>query len=85
MNFGEALAVIKGGGSVARSGWNGKRMHVYLEDGYSMKVGGGAFKGRVQEIEPVLVLFNAQQKHQPGWVPSQPDMLADDWMEVEPR
>ena len=33
MNFGEAVEVLKAGGRVARAGWNGKGMFLYLEEG----------------------------------------------------
>lgn len=79
MNFGQALDEMKKGLCVARSGWNGKNMHIYLEDGYSHKIGAGVFKGTGRTYEPVVTLFTAQGTHQPGWVCSQPDMLADDW------
>lgn len=84
MNFGEAIAAMKSGQLVQRAGWNGKGMHVYLEDGYTTVIRGGVFKGTTRTYEPVIVMFTAQGKHQPGWLASQPDMLADDWQIVEP-
>ena len=30
MNFGEALEALKAGKKVARAGWNGKGMYIYL-------------------------------------------------------
>jgi hypothetical protein len=72
MNFGDAIAVLKGGGKVARRGWNGpgqwlalqvpdehskmKRPYIYISP-----VGGG--------LVP--------------WLASQSDMLAEDWETVE--
>jgi len=76
MNFGDAIAALKKGEMVRRAGWNGK-MHLYLEDGFTMPIRGGVYK------EPVIVLFTAQQEHQPGWLASQADMLADDWQRVD--
>lgn len=84
MTFGDAIGLLKQGKMVQRAGWNGKGMHVYLEDGYETKVGAGAFKGAVRKYAPSLVLFNAQGVHQPGWNASTPDVLADDWQEVTP-
>lgn len=83
MNFGKAIEVLKAGQMVRRTGWNGKGMHLYLEDGFSMPIRGGAFKGSVRQYEPVICMFTAQQKHQPGWLASQADMLADDWETVD--
>ena len=33
MDFGEAIKALKEGKKVARKGWNGKRMYLYLADG----------------------------------------------------
>lgn len=66
-NFGEAIAHLKAGGAVARKGWNGKGMYLYLE---SKRIG----------FEPCICMFNAEGKNQPGWVASQPDMLSEDWV-----
>lgn len=79
MTFGEALQQLKLGKSLARVGWNAKKMHIYLEDGYTETIPAGVFKGEKRVYEPVVTLFNAQGHHQPGWVCSQADMLADDW------
>lgn len=67
MNFGEALAEIKVGGLVQRAGWNGKGMYIYL----------CKFQGDI--FEPAINMRTAQKLHQPGWLASQADMLADDW------
>ena len=69
MNFGEAIEAMKGGCPVARSGWNGKDMHIFLERNIAAP----------GEYEPVIVMWTAQKKYQPGWLASQPDMLAEDW------
>nr|DAF93381.1 MAG TPA: Protein of unknown function (DUF2829) [Myoviridae sp. ctshb19] len=65
--YSKALAAIKEGRSVRRAGWNGKNQHVYLENFDGMK------------YEPCFILFNAQEKYQPGWVPSMGDLMAEDW------
>jgi len=83
MNFGQALEALKEGKWVQRAGWNGKDMHIYLEDSLSVTFGDGAFKGQTRKYEPCIVMFTAQGKHQPGWLASQPDMLAEDWQIVE--
>lgn len=83
MRFGEAFELIRGGAAcIRRAGWNGKNQHVYVEDSLSYTVGDGVFKGTRREYLPVLVLFNAQGQHQPGWVPSMGDLFAEDWEEV---
>lgn len=83
MNFGDAIAALKNGEMVRRAGWNGKGMHLYLEDGFTMPIRRGVYKGAQRTYEPVIVMFTAQQKHQPGWLASQADMLADDWQRVD--
>jgi hypothetical protein len=70
LTFGEALEELKAGNSVARSGWNGRDMHIYYLDGLNV---------RGTPLEPCIVMYTAQKKHQPGWLASQADMLADDW------
>lgn len=83
MNFGQAIEALKQGRSVRRLGWNGRGMHIYLEDGFSMNVAAGVYKGAVRQYEPVICMYTAQGKHQPGWLASQADMLAEDWESLD--
>jgi hypothetical protein len=83
MNFGQAIEALKAGRMVRRTGWNGKGMHIYLEDSFSMPIRGGIHRGAVRQYEPAICLFTAQGTHQPGWTASQADMLADDWQELD--
>ena len=76
MDFGEALSALKDGEAIARSGWNGKNMYLYLEKFVWLTPD--------ERYEPVIVMFTAQGKHQPGWLASQADMLAEDWSTVDP-
>lgn len=80
MNFGQALEALKEGKSVQRQGWNGKGMHVYLQEGYAATI-----HGKVKAIEGTLCMYTAQGTHQPGWLASQADMLAEDWTTIEVR
>ena len=82
MNFGQAIEAMKSGALVQRGGWNGKGMHVYLEDGNHLPLSSGIEKGTTRKYEPVIVLFTAAGTHQPGWNASTPDVLAEDWQEV---
>jgi hypothetical protein len=83
MNIGEAVELLKHGQCVRRSGWNGKGMHIYLEDKYSWHLpkvkAAGVFAGQTREYAPVVCLYTAKGIHQPGWVCSQDDLLATDW------
>jgi hypothetical protein len=79
VNFGQAIEALKAGRLVRRAGWNGKGMHIYLEDGFEAFIRAGLFKGQKRKTDPVIYLFTAQKTHQPGWNASQADMLAEDW------
>lgn len=68
MNFGQAIELVKSGKRVARAGWNGKGMYIYLR--------------REDDYDPCLVMYTAQRTLQPGWLASQADILADDWCDL---
>lgn len=76
MNFGDALAALKRGELISRAGWNGKKMYLYLQ---SYAIG-----NTNQTLQPCIIMYTAEQKHQPGWLASQADMLAEDWCIFEP-
>lgn len=86
MNIGQVVEALKKGEWVRRAGWNGKKMHIYLEDELESTIGSRSerldrFK---RKVHPYLVLFTAAGTHQPGWNASTPDLLADDW-EIVPE
>lgn len=97
MNFGLATEAMKKGCKVARAGWNGKGQWVVMMPALYLppfncqepgaKVNDRTAKhigeGTPLDSQPYFALFNAQQKWQPGWVPSVLDCLSDDWMVVE--
>lgn len=72
MDFGQAVQALKDGKRVAREGWNGKGMYLYLERFPHLP-------GHTTPFEPCVVMFTADKKYQPGWLSSQADMLAEDW------
>jgi hypothetical protein len=80
MNFSQALHLIKNGGKVRRAGWNGKGMYIYLMEFGLLNI--STITLGMTQLEPCICMYTAQQKYQPGWLASQPDMLADDWEEV---
>lgn len=82
MKIGEAVEAMKQGMRVRRAGWNGKGMHVYLEDAFGVVIPHPR-EAHSREYEPVICMFTAQGKHQPGWLASQSDLLADDWEVVD--
>lgn len=86
MNFGQALEEVKSGSKIARSGWNGANQFVIKAGGYTVdeaRPGSDydcdGIKGQLT-IAPHLNLNNAQGIMQPGWVPSQGDLFAEDWI-----
>ena len=87
MNFGDALVALKQGQRVARKGWNGKDMYVFLADDVEFNTDAdiSEFYGSADGVyvARMLVLRTAQGNFQPGWLASQADMLAEDWYIVE--
>ena len=85
MNFGLAIEALKKGLRVARNGWNGKGMYVFLayEADFVTDADLSAFDQLEVEVGDMLVMKTAQNTFQPGWLASQSDMLADDWYIVE--
>ena len=83
LNFGQALDAIKAGKRIARTGWNGKGMFVYLVPPASYPVQTGAAKAHFGA--GAMVPYNAYMaiKNVDGtvstWVPSVNDCLATDW------
>ena len=80
MTFGDALEALKIGKKVARTGWNGKGMYLYLADGNLLteEIGDGNYP-----FTDTVVMKTADNKYCIGWLASQTDMLAEDWCIVE--
>lgn len=97
LNFGEALQELKAGKKVARAGWNGKGMWIVLMPSLYLppynsqdtvrKVNDRTAKhigeSKPLDSQPYISMWTAQEKWQPGWLASQADMLAEDWVVVE--
>lgn len=85
MTFGDALEALKQGQRVARKGWNGKNMYVFLvyEPDFVTDADISEFNQLDVEVADMLVMKTAQNTFQPGWLASQADMLAEDWYIVE--
>ncbi|MCI1898526.1 MAG: DUF2829 domain-containing protein [Enterobacter sp.] len=82
LSFGLAVEALKLGKRVTRTGWNGKGQYVILIPGdHLARSAGYGFGEAIGEFSfgSVMALKNAQNIMQPGWVPSQGDVLADDW------
>ena len=92
LNFGDAIKALKEGRKVARKGWNGKNMYLWLKPAATIKAewckdpmlkeivdsnGGEA------EALGTICMKTADNKILTGWSASQTDMLCEDWMVVE--
>lgn len=86
MDFSEALKCLKNAEPVAREGWNGKGMFVYLVPGNRYPPTTQAGHDIAEHHEDGLVPYKAYLaiKSVDGevapWLPSQTDVLADDWV-----
>lgn len=80
LTFGGALEALKAGKKVARTGWNGKGMYLYLADGklLTQEIGDGSYP-----FTDSIVMKTADDRFCIGWLASQTDMLAEDWHIVE--
>lgn len=97
MSFGHAIKAAKDGYKIGRAGWNGKNMFVaymsalhlppFNTQGTDRKVNDRTAKwigeDKPLNSQPYFAMYNAQEEWIVGWVASQSDMLADDWMIVE--
>ena len=83
--FSEALYRLKQGQKVARAGWNGKGMFLFLADNIEFHTDADMSCVRHLEGEltlPAIVLKTADDQFCVGWLASQTDLLADDWQIV---
>ena len=77
-DFAVALRELKEGSKVARSGWNGKGLWLELQrpNAHSKMT-----------LPYIFISYPEDAQNTPGarvpWLPSQTDLLADDWMIVE--
>ena len=85
MSFGDALEAMKNGERVAREGWNGKDMYIFIacEPDFVTDADISAFDNQDVETGDVICMKTAQNTFQLGWLASQADMLAEDWYIVE--
>ncbi len=86
LTFGLALDALKAGKKVARKGWNGKGMWLVLLRVVScstIRYDKDALENRGDlKMQDCIGMKTAQGTMQPGWLASQPDMLAEDWVIV---
>ena len=88
MNFGQAIEALKLGSKVAREGWNGKGMYLWLlpativkkewvKDPMLLSVFGD--RDELSCLGSIRML-TATGEVLTGWLASQSDILAEDWV-----
>jgi hypothetical protein len=98
LDFGQALDAMKRGHRVARAGWDGRGMFVYLVPGSTVdfeKLRGpareaavkateieGGTQGSARYVNAHVDMKDAHGQLVIGWLASQTDMLAEDWFVV---
>ena len=87
MSFGMAVEAVKKGHKVARSGWNGKGMFLFLVPRSTFKVSRAPLlsvypEGTEINYHAHIDMKTADDKVVP-WLASQTDVLADDWYIVD--
>ena len=79
--FGDAIKYIKRGFKVKRLGWNGKNQHIELAKNISyISPDGVVTNCNHRAIGNYAIAFVGTSGIQMGWLASQADMLADDWV-----
>ena len=87
--FGMAIEALKQGRRVTRRGWNGKGMWLWLKPATTVKVDWChdpklkhicEINGGEVEALGSICMKTADNKVLTGWLASQTDMLADDWI-----
>ncbi|RLA81874.1 MAG: DUF2829 domain-containing protein [Epsilonproteobacteria bacterium] len=86
-DFGEAIRFMKQGKKVARKGWNGKNMFLFLVPGSNFKVNRAPLLGIYEEgteinYQPHIDMKTADDTIVP-WLASQSDILAEDFKIIE--
>lgn len=92
MDFGKAIENLKEGKKVARLGWNGLNMFLWLKPATTIKSEWckdpilksvvDANGGQMEAVSTIC-MKTANNKIVTGWLASQTDMLADDWVIVQ--
>ena len=82
-SFGDAIKYVKRGLKVTRKGWNGKNQYIQLAKGISYTFGDEIVNCEHNAIGNMAIAFVGTSGVQMGWLASQADMLADDWIFAE--
>lgn len=86
MDFGAALHEVRCGARVAREGWNGKGMFIFLVPGSNFTVNRPPLLGIYPEGTEIKYHAHIDMRTATGeivpWLASQTDLLAEDWQVV---
>ena len=92
MDFGKAIEALKQGKKVARKGWNGKGMYLWLMQPAMVKAEwckephlkelAEQNGGEIEALGTIRML-TADKKILTGWLASQTDILSEDWEIIE--
>ena len=92
MKFGLAIEALKKGKRVTREGWNGKGMFLWLKPAVTVKADWChdpklkvlvESNGGEMEALGTICMKTADNKILTGWLASQTDMLAEDWVVLD--
>jgi hypothetical protein len=79
MDIGIAVNQMKAGHKIARRGWNGKNMFLFLVEGDSALCQFHVGNAIVEAFEQPFVMMRTAQGSAVPWLCSQSDLLATDW------
>ena len=92
--FGQAVGSLKRGFKVARKGWNGKGMWLWLKQetmvksewchDLALKAIADQNGGKIHALGTIC-MKTADNKILTGWLASQTDILSEDWVLVDPN
>lgn len=84
-SFSDAIKYVKRGMKVRRAGWNGRNQHIELaiDIRYYSATDAQPRNAYHEDIGSKAIVFCGTRGEQIGWLASQSDMLAEDWMFCE--
>ena len=81
MEFGDAIKLLKQGKKLQRQGWNGKGQYIELATNISyINANQKMINAEHEAIGNKAIAFVGTSGVQLGWLASQADMLAEDWI-----
>ena len=81
-SFSDAVRYLKRGLKVARKGWNGKGMYLFLSPALGCQMYKEYTGNDINDLQPFIVMKAADGTLVP-WLASQTDVLSEDWVFIE--